>query len=66
LCGDRRPPLFLDDPFLTYDEVRQAAAMRLLRDLSRNRQIFLLTCRSDYHKYADHVIELDAASATAS
>ena len=63
LCGDRRPPLFLDDPFLTYDEVRQAAAMRLLRDLSRDRQIFLLTCRSDYHKYADHVIELEAASA---
>ena len=65
LCGDRRPPLFLDDPFLTYDEVRQAAAMRLLRDLSRDRQIFLLTCRSDYHKHADHLIELEAASATA-
>jgi uncharacterized protein YhaN len=65
LCGHRRPPLFLDDPFLTYDEVRQAAAMRLLRDLSRDRQIFLLTCRTDYHTYADHLIELEAASAVA-
>ena len=63
LCGDRRPPLFLDDPFLAYDQARQAAALRLLRELSRDRQIFLLTCRSDYHGYADHVIELAAASA---
>jgi uncharacterized protein YhaN len=62
LCRDRRPPLFLDDPFLTYDGGRQSAAMRLLRDLSRDgRQIFLLTCRRDYHGYADHLIELAAA-----
>ncbi|HLW61656.1 MAG TPA: AAA family ATPase [bacterium] len=58
LCEGRRPPLFLDDPFLAYDEGRKAAAMRLLGDLSRERQIFLFTCHEDYHRYADHLIIL--------
>jgi uncharacterized protein YhaN len=30
------PPLFLDDPFLAYDNERQASAMALLRDLGRS------------------------------
>ncbi len=53
LSEDRRPPLFLDDPFLAYDEHRQAAAMALLRRLAGERQIFLFTCRSVYGAYAD-------------
>lgn len=65
LCDDRRPPLFLDDPFLAYDEGRKSSAMRLLQDLARDRQIFFLTCREDYHRYADHLILLDAAPAVA-
>ncbi|HYM90361.1 MAG TPA: hypothetical protein VEW91_01860, partial [bacterium] len=58
LCPDRRPPLFLDDPFLAYDEHRMDAALRLLREFARDRQVFLLTCRADYHRYADHLIVL--------
>lgn len=59
LCPDRRPPLFLDDPFLAYDEDRQASALQLLRHLAQNRQIFLFTCRRAYDGYADTLIVLD-------
>jgi DNA repair exonuclease SbcCD ATPase subunit len=65
LCADRRPPLFLDDPFLAYDEDRERAAMRLLCHLARDRQIFLLTCRGDYAGYADHLILLGEVPAPA-
>jgi uncharacterized protein YhaN len=61
LCRGRRPPLFLDDPFLAYDEGRAAAALRLLREQGRERQIFLLTCRGEYDRYADHLIVLEEA-----
>jgi DNA repair exonuclease SbcCD ATPase subunit len=53
------PPLFLDDPFLAYDDERQASAMAFLRSLARDRQIFLFTCRTVYDEYADHVVVLD-------
>jgi uncharacterized protein YhaN len=43
--GEETVPLILDDPFLTYDEERTACAMRLLQQLSQERQIILLTCR---------------------
>ena len=66
LCHGCRPPLFLDDPFLAYDEGRAAAAMGLLRALGRDRQIFLLTCRGEYDRYADHLIVLDEVPAAAS
>ena len=68
LCHGCRPPLFLDDPFLAYDEGRASAAMRLLRELGRDRQVFLLTCRGEYDRYADHLIvlgEVPAAAPTA-
>ena len=58
LCGGRRPPLFLDDPLLAYDDGRGAAAMALLRRLAADRQIFLFTCRTVYDGYADHVVVL--------
>ena len=64
LCADRRPPLFLDDPFLAYDEDRQGAAMSFLRELARDRQIFLFTCRGAYNAYADQLIVLGGAQAT--
>jgi|SRR5579883_841765 uncharacterized protein YhaN len=63
LCPDRKPPLFLDDPFLAYDEERQASALRLLRDLARDRQIFLFTCRRVYDGYADRLIVLGQRAA---
>ena len=65
LCDNRWPPLFLDDPFLAYDEHRERGAMDFLRRLARDRQIFLLTCREHYHTYADRLIELGEVSAPA-
>jgi hypothetical protein len=61
LCQGRCPPLFLDDPLLAYDEERQSAAMDLLRQLARERQIFLFTCRGAYDSYADYVLPLGDA-----
>jgi len=61
----RRPPLFLDDPFLAYDERRQAAAMQLLGELAHERQIFLFTCRGVYDPYADQLIVLEQSGAVA-
>lgn len=65
LTEGRKPPLFLDDPFLAYDEERQAAAMDLLRALARDRQIFLFTCRGIYDAYADHLLLLGDVRASA-
>ncbi len=65
LPGDRRPPLFLDDPFLAYDEQRQVSAMRLLRELARTRQIVLFTCRGVYDAYADRLMVLESVGAAA-
>ena len=64
LCGDCRPPLFLDDPFLAYDAARLEAASAFLKRLARDREIFLFTCRQDFHPCADHliVLEEDASS----
>lgn len=59
LSAGRRPPLFLDDPLLAYDDDRQAAAMALLRQVARDRQVFLFTCRSVYDAYADCLLRLD-------
>jgi DNA repair exonuclease SbcCD ATPase subunit len=42
--GQESVPLFLDDPFVQYDDERAEAAMEFLRDLSRRRQVVLLTC----------------------
>ena len=63
LCGDCRPPLFLDDPFLAYDAARLEAASAFLKELARDREIFLFTCREDFHPYADHLIVLEEAAA---
>jgi len=65
LCEGRCPPLFLDDPFLAYDEDRQSAAMALLRDIAGERQIFLFTCREVYDASAGHVIVLGGVPASA-
>jgi len=66
LCLERRrPPVFLDDPFLAYDEERQASALRFLCDLAGERQIFLFTCRGVYDAYADRVLVLEDVGAPA-
>lgn len=47
--GDATPPLLLDDPFLTFDDERAAAAMALLQDqAARGQQVILLTYSDRY------------------
>jgi len=58
LAEGKQPPLLLDDPFVTFDERRRAAASRLLRELSQTHQIFLFTSTRHFDKGADRLIEL--------
>ena len=39
-------PLIIDDALVNLDETRLAQAMELLRDISKQRQVILFTCRS--------------------
>jgi uncharacterized protein YhaN len=54
----RKPPLILDDPFVTFDDQRAARAALLLRDLSADFQVLYLACSNRYDGLADKVIEL--------
>jgi hypothetical protein len=54
----RRPPLILDDPFVTFDDARAARAALLLRELSTDFQVIYLACSNRYDGLADAVIEL--------
>ncbi|HET7265512.1 MAG TPA: AAA family ATPase [bacterium] len=65
LADGRQPPLFLDDPFLAYDDDRRASAMTFLRAIARGRQIFLFTCKTEYDPYADHIAVLVERRASA-
>ena len=66
----KRPPLILDDPFVTFDDQRAARAALLLRELSSDFQVIYLACSNRYDGLADAVVELPGpatadASATA-
>lgn len=50
--------LILDDPFASYDEKRLENAMKVIRELSQNHQILLLTSQDHYDKWADSTINL--------
>lgn len=43
--GGETIPLFLDEPFLQYDEERTLQAFKLLREASADRQVFFMTSR---------------------
>lgn len=58
ICGERRPPLLLDDPFVTFDPRRLDRAMELLKDFSRGRQVIIFTCGDQYDAYADNLVRL--------
>lgn len=60
VIGDRRPPLVLDDPFVTFDDVRARRALDLVRALARDLQIIYLTTTDRYDEAADLVVELPA------
>jgi DNA repair exonuclease SbcCD ATPase subunit len=59
---DRRPPLVLDDPFVTFDDTRAARAALLLRELSADFQVIYLACSNRYDGLADAVVELPGPS----
>ncbi len=58
VTGDRRPPLVLDDPFVTLDDARAARALEVLRELATDFQVIYLTCSDRYDQLADQVVEL--------
>jgi DNA repair exonuclease SbcCD ATPase subunit len=60
---DRRPPLILDDPFVTFDDDRATHAAELLKDLAGDHQVVYLTSSDRYDTVADSVIELPAPTA---
>ena len=58
VTGDRRPPLVLDDPFVTLDDDRARRALELLREISKDFQVIYLTTSERYHASADAVVAL--------
>lgn len=63
ITGDRRPPLFLDEPFAHLDEGRRKAMLGLLTTASQDRQVVLFTCWPHYDGIAEKVVVLDRAPA---
>jgi len=55
VTGDRRPPLVMDDPFVTLDDERARRALELLRDISADFQVIYLTTSDRYDAAADRV-----------
>jgi DNA repair exonuclease SbcCD ATPase subunit len=58
VTGDRRPPLILDDPFVTFDDDRARRSLDLLRDVARDFQVIYLTTSDRYDASADAVVPL--------
>jgi DNA repair exonuclease SbcCD ATPase subunit len=58
VTGDRRPPLILDDPFVTLDDTRARRSLELLRDVARDFQVIYLTTSDRYDASADAVVPL--------
>jgi DNA repair exonuclease SbcCD ATPase subunit len=64
---DRRPPIILDDPFVTFDPERAQRALEVLRDVAAEQgfQVILLTCSDRYDALADELVVLEAPTAMA-
>jgi hypothetical protein len=63
VTGDRRPPLVLDDPFVTLDDDRAKRALELLREISADFQVIYLTTSDRYDASADRVAILAGPTA---
>ena len=63
VTGDRRPPLVMDDPFVTLDDERANRALELLKDISTDFQVIYLTTSDRYDDAADKVQVLQAPTA---
>ena len=64
VTGDRRPPLILDDPFVTLDDIRATRALELLKRISKDFQVIYLTTSDRYDAAADVVRVLEGPTAT--
>ena len=62
LFPNARPPLFLDDPFVKFDDARRTAALQLCQRIAQERQVILFTCSSDYTRWG-RVIAMSAPTA---
>ncbi len=60
----RRPPLILDDPFVTFDDARASRAAIMLRELSSDFQVIYLACSNRYDGLADAVVALPGPTDT--
>jgi DNA repair exonuclease SbcCD ATPase subunit len=58
VTSGRRPPLILDDPFVTFDDARARRSLELLRDVARDFQVIYLTTSDRYDASADAVVVL--------
>ena len=58
------PPLVLDDPFVTLDDVRAARALELLKRISTDFQVIYLTTSDRYDAAADVVRVLEGPTET--
>jgi uncharacterized protein YhaN len=64
---DRRPPLILDDPFVTFDADRAQRALRLVKEIAADQgyQVLYLTCSDRYDALADKVVVLEGPAESA-
>jgi uncharacterized protein YhaN len=58
ISDNKNSVMILDDPFANYDEKRLENAMKVLKEISQNRQVLLLTSQSHYDKWADCMISI--------
>lgn len=58
ISGDKKPMVIMDDPFVAFDANRRAGTLELLKALSKEYQILLLTCHDFYDQYQDQIIQL--------
>jgi DNA repair exonuclease SbcCD ATPase subunit len=63
VTGDRRPPLVLDDPFVSLDDERAMRAFQLLRTVAEDFQVIYLTTSDRFDGQADRVVVLDGPTA---
>jgi DNA repair exonuclease SbcCD ATPase subunit len=62
---DRRPPLILDDPFVTFDRSRGERALRLVKRVAAEQgfQVLFLTCSDRFDALADKLVLLEGPGA---
>jgi hypothetical protein len=61
---DRRPPLILDDPFVTFDAARGERALRVVKQMAQEHgfQVLYLTCSDRFDTLADELVVLPGPS----